>query len=250
MSRNDGRSPSELRPATVELNFQRNPEGSVVYRCGGTMVLVAASVSDKVPDWMAGTGKGWVTAEYAMHPRANPVRQRRDGRSGKVDGRSTEIQRLIARSLRATVNMERLGERMVSVDCDVLDADGGTRTASITAGFVALAQCLDRVNRQQGLRRGVLHSPLAAVSVGMVNGEALLDLDYSEDSRAQVDLNVAAVEKEGLVEVQGTAEDKPIARDRFDGLVDLALQGIAGLHQMQRETLKRGDVDLEFLLDE
>jgi len=244
-TRPDGRDPDALRPVAIELHPMRQPEGSVLYRSGETTVLIAASVDDSVPDWLAGQGRGWVTAEYAMHPRANPRRQARDGRKGRVDGRSTEIQRLIGRSLRAAIAPEALGERSVTLDCDVLDADGGTRTAAITGGWVALAIALDRVHRERGgLPAGVLREPLAAVSVGLMeDGRILLDLPYLEDRDAAVDLNVVATASGRVVEVQGTAEGAPVPRERFDALLDLALRGIALLVEAQKNALDRAGID-------
>lgn len=248
MTRTDGRSYDTLRPVSIETGVQRNPEGSVLYRCGGTTVLVAASLSEGVPDWMRDTGRGWLTAEYAMHPRANPDRQRRDGRKGRVDGRSTEIQRLIGRALRAAIDFERLGERTITVDCDVLDADGGTRTASITAGTVALAIVLDRLRATGLAKSGVLRAPIAAISVGLLGGRPMLDLCYTEDRDAEVDLNVVGTPLGGVVEVQGTAEAAPIARDKLDQMIDLALAALPALAKEQWRTLDAIDIDLQRLL--
>ena len=228
--------------------MQRNPEGSVLYRCGGTQVLVAASVEEGVQDFMKGSGSGWVTGEYQMHPRANPDRQRRDGRRGQISGRTQEIQRLIGRALRAAVRMDRMGERTVTLDCDVLDADGGTRTASTTGGFVALCMALDQL-RQRGLVKPcVLREPVAAVSVGLVDGTPLLDLCYTEDRDAQVDLNLVATESGDIIEVQGTAEGAPMTRAQHDALVDLAMAGIRELATLQKRALSEAGVDLERLM--
>jgi ribonuclease PH len=244
----DGRAYDALRPVSIEPNVQRNPEGSVLYRCGGTTVLIAASISDRVPDWMRDTGRGWLTAEYAMHPRANPERQRRDSRQGSIDGRSSEIQRLIGRALRAAVDFEKLGERMITVDCDVLDADGGTRTASITGGMVALAMALDRLRATGLVDRGVLHAPIAAISVGLLEARPMLDLCYTEDRDAEVDLNVVGTPAGGVVEVQGTAEGAPILREKLDQMIDLALFAMPALAEEQRRALRAVDVDIERLL--
>ena len=244
MTRADGRAIDALRPVTIEVDVQRNPEGSVIYRCGGTSVLIAASVSGRVPDWMRDTGRGWVTAEYAMHPRANPERQRRDGRKGRIDGRSSEIQRLVARALRAAVDMEKLGERMITVDCDVLDADGGTRTASITGGMVALAMALDKLRLDGVVERGVLREPIAAISVGLLEGEPMLDLCYTEDRDAEVDLNVVGTPGGAVVEVQGTAEGAPIVRKKLDQMIDLALGSLADLAKEQERALAASKIDL------
>lgn len=247
-TRADGRSFDALRPVTIETGLQRNPEGSVLYRCGGTTVLVAASAESSVPDWMAGRGRGWLTAEYAMHPRANPRRQSRDGRKGRVDGRSQEIQRLVGRSLRAAVDLSALGERSVTVDCDVLDADGGTRTASITGGWVALVVALDGLRRAGLVGAGVLREPIAAVSVGLApDGRVLLDLPYEEDRDAEVDLNVVATGSGQVVEVQGTAEGAPVPRETFDRMLDLALAGIARLVEAQKRALETAGVPWERL---
>jgi len=248
MSRADGRSYDALRPVSIEANVQRNPEGSVIYRCGGTTVLIAASVSEGVPDWMRGSGKGWLTAEYAMHPRANPERNRRDGRSGKVDGRTTEIQRLVGRALRSAVDFEKLGERMITVDCDVLDADGGTRTASITGGMVALAMALDRLRATGLVGKGVLHEPIGAISVGLLGDHPMLDLCYTEDRDAEVDLNVVGTPAGGVVEVQGTAEGAPIRREKLDRMMDLALGAMPALAAEQKRALSALDIDIERLL--
>ncbi len=248
MSRLDGRSNDALRPVTMDVNVQRNPEGSLIYRCGGTSVLIAASISDKVPDWMRDTGRGWVTAEYEMHPRANPERKRRDREKGRIDGRSSEIQRLIARSLRAAVDLEKLGERMITVDCDVLDADGGTRTASITGGMVALSMALDRLRSQGLVAKGVLREPIAAISVGLLEDKPMLDLCYEEDRDAEVDLNIVGTPDGGVVEVQGTAEGAPIARKKLDEMIDLALRSLADLGAKQTAVLEGLDIDISPLL--
>jgi ribonuclease PH len=248
MTRTDGRSYDALRPVTIETGVQRNPEGSVVYRCGGTTVLIAASVSEGVPDWMRDTGRGWLTAEYAMHPRANPERKRRDRQKGRIDGRSSEIQRLIGRALRAALDFEKLGARMITVDCDVLDADGGTRTASITGGMVALAIALDRLRATGLVQKGVLREPLAAISVGLLHERPMLDLCYTEDRDADVDLNVVGTPKGAVVEVQGTAEGSPIEREKLDQMIDLALAALPALAAEQNRTLTALGVDLGRLL--
>jgi len=248
MTRSDGRSYDVLRPVSIEANVQRFPEGSVLYRSGKTSVLIAASVSERVPDWMRDTGRGWLTAEYAMHPRANPERQRRDGRKGRIDGRTSEIQRLVGRALRAAIDFEALGERTITVDCDVLDADGGTRTASITGGMVATAIALDKLRAAGLVGRGVLREPIAAISVGLLASKPLLDLCYVEDRDAEVDLNVVGTPSGGVVEVQGTAEGAPIARDKLDQMIDLALGSLPALAEQQRSALGSLDIELERLL--
>ena len=247
-TRLDGRSFDELRPIRIEANTQRNPEGSLIYRSGATAILVAVSVDEGVRDWMRGKGSGWATAEYAMHPRANPRRQGRDSRRGRMDGRSTEIQRLIGRSLRSAIDLPSLGERTLHVDCDVLDADGGTRTASISGGFVAIAMALDGLWKRGLVMTPCLRAPVAAVSVGLVNGKPMLDLDYPEDSAAEVDLNVVATSGGGLIEVQGTAEGAPMPRASFDAMLDVALAGIATIVEQQSNALDEAGVDWRRLL--
>lgn len=246
--RHDGRKDDELRPTSYEAGFLRCPEGSVLYRCGGTTVLLACSIEEKVPPFLEGRGTGWVTAEYAMHPRANPDRRQKRTGGDKIDGRSQEIQRLIGRSLRAALHMDKLGERTLTLDCDVLEADGGTRTASITGGMVAVAIALTRLLEKGLVKPGVLRAPVAAVSVGLLDGRALLDLPYTEDSRAQVDLNVVANGYGQIIEVQGTAEGAPMPRSDLDRLVDLALQGITQLVEQQRSAMQKAGVAIERLL--
>ncbi|MDH5490780.1 MAG: ribonuclease PH [Myxococcales bacterium] len=248
MTRSDGRSANAAREVKVELGVQRFPEGSLVYRSGRTAVLISASIAERVPDFLRDSGRGWVTAEYAMHPRANPTRQRRDRDRGKIDGRSQEIQRLIGRSLRAAVDLEKLGERAITIDCDVLDADGGTRTAAITGGFIALCMALDSLRRRGLVDTGVLRAPVAAISVGWVGTTPLLDLCYEEDRDAEVDLNVVASAGGALVEVQGTAEGAPIPRPRFDAMLDLALGAMPALVQTQREALADAEIAIDRLL--
>jgi ribonuclease PH len=242
MVRSDGRALDALRSVEMIVGFHRPAEGSVLYRAGGTVVLCTASVDDKVPPFLEGKNQGWLTAEYLMHPRANPKRQERDGRGKPPSGRTQEIQRLVGRALRAAVALDKLGPRTVTVDCDVLEADGGTRTASITGGFVALALALAKV------RARVLRESIAATSVGYVDGLGrALDLCYVEDSRARVDLNVVATSTGKIVEVQGTAEGEPVERREMDAMVDLALAGIARLVQLQRDVLAGAGVDLAAL---
>jgi ribonuclease PH len=248
MTRHDGRSADQLRPIGIELGVQRNPEGSVIYRSGDSAILIAASVHESVPDFLKGSHGGWVTAEYAMHPRSNPSRKHRDGRRGRLDGRSQEIQRLIGRSLRAAVNLEKLGERTIYIDCDVLDADGGTRTASICGGYIALAMAIDNLRRRGLVGDGVLRGPVAAISVGLVDDQPLLDLCYVEDRDAQVDLNVVGTEDGAIVEVQGTAEGEPIPRAQIDTLLDMALASMRDLASQQRAALAEADVPLDRLL--
>ncbi len=229
MPRHDGRSPSDLRPISLQRGFVRTSPGSVLYRSGATTVLVTAHVSDKVPPFLEGKGVGWLTAEYAMLPGSTTTRKDR-----RADGRSTEIQRLIGRSLRAIVDTRALGPWTIHVDADVVEADGGTRTAAITAAFVAVA---DAVKARIGDPRGVLRDSLAAVSVGIVGGEPVLDLDYVEDSSAAVDLNVVRLGGGGLVEVQGTGEGGTFSRGQLTALLDLAESGLDRLRQLQRDAL-------------
>jgi ribonuclease PH len=244
-----GRSNDAHRAIDVSVGFQRLAEGSVLYRSEGTVVLITASVDEGVPKFMEGRGKGWLTAEYQMHPRANRERREpRDGRNRPQSGRAKEIERLIGRSLRAALLMERVGERTIVVDCDVLEADGGTRTASITGGFIALALALERLYVAGKLSGPPLRAQVAAISVGHVGGELLLDLAYAEDSQARVDLNAVATHTGDIVELQGTAEGEPVSRADMDGMIDLALLGVGALCKVQRDTLSKAGVKLERLL--
>jgi ribonuclease PH len=232
-ARSYDRGPADPRPVGIEPGFVRTATGSALYSQGETRVICTASVSDSVPKWMMGSGRGWVTAEYAMLPASTGERKERDSKRGKQDGRGVEIQRLIGRSLRAVVDLEALGERSVYVDCDVLQADGGTRCAAITGGWVALRLALDRLRAEGLLERDPLTGALAAISCGIVDGEALCDLDYSEDSRAEVDANVVMAGDGGLVEVQATAERTPVSKARLDELLALAEPAIAELRRVQ-----------------
>jgi ribonuclease PH len=230
--RADGRRPDQLRAVTLTLGVQKWAEGSCRIRVGDTEVLCAATIADRVPPHLRGKGTGWVTAEYAMLPRATAERTERESARGRIGGRTHEIQRLIGRSLRGVVDLARLGERTVTVDCDVLQADGGTRTASVTGGYVALAAALIAY----GMER-LLVAKIAAVSVGIVGGEALLDLDYGEDSHAEVDFNVVGTDAGTYVELQGTAEGKPFDRAAMNGLLDLAGTGLERLFAAQAEAI-------------
>jgi ribonuclease PH len=232
LRRGDGRLPGELRPVTVELGLQKWAEGSCLIRLGGTHVLCAATIEDRVPPHLRGKGTGWVTAEYSMLPRATADRTPREAAVGRIGGRTHEIQRLVGRSLRGVVDLSKLGERTVTVDCDVLQADGGTRTASITGGYIALAVALTRYGMERHLRGHV-----AAVSVGIVDGRPVLDLDYAEDSHADVDFNVVGTAAGTYVEVQGTAEGAPFGRDGVDALLDLADAGLAQLFEAQARAI-------------
>jgi len=231
-ARADGRGAHDTRPVSLTLGVQKWAEGSCRIRVGGTEVLCAATIEDRVPPHLRGKGTGWVTAEYSMLPRATAERTDRESVKGKLGGRTHEIQRLIGRSLRDAVDLTRLGERTIAIDCDVLVADGGTRTASITGGYVALAAAMITYGMDRHLVGRV-----AAISVGLVDGEALLDLDYSEDSRADVDFNVVGTDAGTFVEVQGTAEGKPFDRAAMDGLIDLASSGLQQLFAAQAEIL-------------
>jgi ribonuclease PH len=238
--RNDGRRPGDLRPVRITPGFVRTATGSALIEAGGTRVICTATVEDEVPRWMAGRGRGWATAEYGMLPASTGERKRRDVSKGRPDGRTVEIQRLIGRSLRGVIDFEGLGERTVWVDCDVLEADGGTRCAAITGGFVALELALRRVVAGGGLERVPLSGSVAAVSCGVVDGRALLDLDYSEDSQAEVDANVVMTGDGGLVEVQATAERTPLSRASLDELLALAAEGIGRLRHAQAEAVEAG----------
>ena len=237
--RPDGRRPDQLRPVTIEPGAVPYAEGSALISFGETRVLCAASVEERVPPYRKGTGAGWITAEYAMLPRSTQVRTERDGRRGRVDGRVQEIQRLIGRSLRAAVDMDTLGERTLIVDCDVLQADGGTRTAAITGGFVALALAIDRLREAGLVRREPIRHAVAAVSVGIVSGQPRLDLNYLEDSAAHTDMNCVGAEDGRFIELQGTAEQEPFSREEMDKLLGLAGRGLTELFALQREALKR-----------
>ncbi|MCC6185257.1 MAG: ribonuclease PH [Microthrixaceae bacterium] len=233
--RPDGRAPDELRPITFERDYTAYAQGSVLVSCGDTKVLCTAMVDDDVPRWMRNTGKGWVTAEYSMLPGSSPERIRRETKGPK--GRTQEIQRLIGRALRSVCDMRALGERQILIDCDVLQADGGTRTASISGAYLALHDCLTRVVQAGLLSEVPLYDELAAISVGVVDGVPVLDLPYAEDSTAETDMNVVMTGKGLFVEVQGTAEGAPFSRDELDSLLGLAEGGIRRIHALQREYL-------------
>ena len=231
--RPSGRAPDQLRKVTLEPGFSRHAEGSCLVKFGDTHVLCTASIDERVPPWMRNSGKGWVTAEYGMLPRATHTRSAREASRGKQTGRTQEIQRLIGRALRAVVDLKALGERTVTIDCDVLQADGGTRTAAITGGFVALADAIDTLLKRRAISANPLHGQVAAVSVGIYRGTPVLDLDYAEDSNAETDMNVVMNSGGAFVEVQGTAEGHAFRRHELDQLLDLATQGIAKLHAAQ-----------------
>lgn len=237
MTRPDGRANDVLRPVAWELGFQEWAKGSVLFSMGKTRVLVAASVEEEAPRWLRGTGKGWVTGEYSMLPAATNERSSREVNRGRPGGRTQEIQRLIGRSLRSVTDLSRLGERTITIDCDVLQADAGTRTASITGGYVALAIALRRLAEEGRVPDDLLIDTVAAVSVGIVDGESRLDLCYEEDAGAQVDFNVVMTGSGAFVELQGTAEGKPFGRAELDALVDLAAGGITDLTKIQHQAL-------------
>jgi ribonuclease PH len=232
--RTDKRAPNQLRDTTLTSNYLPHAEGSVFIEAGRTKVICTASVEDRVPPFLRNTGKGWVTAEYGMLPRATSTRTSRESSTGKVGGRTQEIQRLIGRSLRSVTSLPSLGERTIWIDCDVIQADGGTRTASITGAFVALALALETMRERDMIKTIPVSDYVAAISVGIVDGEALLDLAYEDDSRADVDMNIVKTGDGRFIEVQGTAEALPFGRDALDTLLDLADQGIRQLVEKQR----------------
>ena len=237
-SRPDGRRWDEPRPTTIVTGYQRYAEGSALIDMGATRVLCSASLEERVPAFLRGQGKGWVTAEYSMLPRATNTRTTREREAGRTSGRSQEIQRLIGRSLRAVTDLEGLGERTVQIDCDVLQADGGTRTAAITGSYVALYQALDMLVKQRVLSRLPLFCPVAAVSVGIVRERLLLDLCYEEDFSAEVDFNVVLTSKGGLVELQGATEADPFPRRQVQEVLALAYRGLEPIFQIQREATR------------
>ncbi|AMN48292.1 ribonuclease PH [Steroidobacter denitrificans] len=239
-ARPGGRAPDELRPVRITRRFTRHAEGSVLIECGDTRVLCTASVEESVPGFLRNTGRGWVTAEYGMLPRATHTRNRREAATGKQGGRTLEIQRLIGRALRAVVDLKALGERSVTIDCDVLQADGGTRTASITGAYVALVDAVEVLVRRGVLRDSPLHGQVAAVSVGIWAGQPVLDLDYAEDAEAETDMNVVMNNGGGFIEVQGTAEGHAFRRHELDELLNLAAIGIGQLQARQLEALGQG----------
>jgi ribonuclease PH len=238
MTRSGGRGARTLREVRLDTNFTKHAEGSVLVSFGDTRVLCTASVEERVPSFVKGSGKGWITAEYGMLPRSTHTRSDREAAKGKQGGRTLEIQRLIGRALRSAVDLGALGERQVTLDCDVLQADGGTRTAAITGAYVALGLAFERVVKAGRLARSPLLAPVAAISVGLRGGVALLDLDYLEDSSADVDMNVVGAAGGLLIEVQGTAERAPFGRAALDEMLTLALEGLATLHAEQRRALE------------
>ncbi len=239
--RPSGRTPDQLRSIDLQRHYTRHAEGSVLCSFGNTRVLCTASVSERVPAFLRGKSSGWVTAEYGMLPRSTHTRMDREASRGKQGGRTLEIQRLIGRSLRAVTDLEALGERTITLDCDVIQADGGTRTAAITGAWVALADAVQALLKAGDIKRSPLHSQVAAVSVGVYQGEPVLDLDYAEDSEAETDMNVVMKEAGGFVEVQGTAEGHAFRRDELDHMLDLAHQGIEQLMVHQSNALDAGN---------
>jgi ribonuclease PH len=235
--RPSGRQPNELRPIRITRGFTKHAEGSVLVCFGDTQVICTASIEEQVPRFLKGAGQGWVTAEYGMLPRSTTDRMGREAARGKQGGRTLEIQRLIGRSLRAAVDLKALGERTITLDCDVIQADGGTRTASITGACVALVDALEHLRKQGLLDQSPLLNMVASVSVGVFNGTPVLDLDYAEDSNAETDMNVVMNDQSGFIEVQGTAEGQAYSRGELDAMLDLAHQGIQQICQIQREAL-------------
>lgn len=235
--REDGREVDNIRKVNVIRNYTIHAEGSVLISFGNTKVICTASVSDKVPPFLRGQGKGWITAEYSMLPRATGERTQRESAKGKLSGRTMEIQRLIGRSLRSCIDLDKLGERTITIDCDVIQADGGTRTASITGGFIALAMAVERMVRDGQLPENPIISKVAAISVGIVSGIPMIDLKYSEDSAAEVDMNVVMNDKGEFIEVQGTGEEATYTRAELNTLLDMAEAGINQLLEIQGKTL-------------
>lgn len=231
----DGRGPYELRPATITKGYLDTVPGSALIAMGNTRVICTVSSEDRVPAFLVGTGKGWLTAEYGMLPGSSSRRISRESATGRVNGRSREIQRLIGRTLRAIIDLRSLGERTLHVDCDVIQADGGTRTAAITGSYVALAEAIKKITREENLNKSPLLDAVAAVSVGMVEGRVLLDLCYAEDVKAETDMNVAMTGRGGIVEIQGSAEGRPFSRREADHMLDVANEGINTLLALQQE---------------
>jgi len=238
LSRPSGRTADQLRPVTIERHYTRHAEGSVLVSFGDTKVLCTASIEERVPPWLRGKGEGWVTAEYGMLPRATTDRNQREAARGGQGGRTMEIQRLIGRSLRACVDRAALGERVITLDCDVIQADGGTRTAAITGAYVALVDAVSTLTRRNAIKRNPILGAIAAVSVGVYNGVPVLDLDYAEDSNCDTDMNVVMNDGGGFIEVQGTAEGHAFRRDEMNLMLDLAAKGIQDLVAAQRAALE------------
>ena len=240
VSRIDGRETGQLRPVEIRRDYLRHAEGSALIAMGGTTVLCSASVDESVPPFLKGSGRGWVTAEYGMLPRSTNTRVSRDGRRGGISGRTQEIQRLIGRSLRAVFDLDVLGERSILIDCDVIEADGGTRTASITGSYVALCDAVSWLSRQGLIDRDPIRDAVAAISVGIIGGVPMLDLCYDEDSTADVDMNLVMTGGGDLVEIQGTAEHNPFSPEQLSAMLDLGRQGVTQLVDLQNQALGRG----------
>jgi ribonuclease PH len=240
MTRPSGRAPDELRPVRLTRGFTKHAEGSVLIEFGDTRVLCTASVEDLVPAFLRGKGQGWITAEYGMLPRSTHTRSVREAAKGKQSGRTQEIQRLIGRSLRAVADLKALGERTVTIDCDVLQADGGTRTAAITGGYVALMEACEALVRRRAISASPIHGQVAAVSVGIVSGVPVLDLDYAEDSQAETDMNVVMNNGGAFIEIQGTAEGHAFRRNELDAMLNLAATGLGQLFAFQAQALFPG----------
>jgi len=236
--RPSGRAIDELRQVVITRRYTKHAAGSTLIECGDTKVICTASIEERTPPWLKGKGSGWVTAEYGMLPGATNTRARREAASGKQSGRTQEIQRLIGRSLRAAVDLSALGERSITVDCDVIQADGGTRTASITGAFIALSDAMQSLLDKGAIKKNPIHGMVAATSVGIYNGKAVLDLDYAEDSTAETDMNVVMNDAGGFIEIQGTAEGHAFRDDELASMLALAKSGIASLIDMQTEALK------------
>jgi ribonuclease PH len=237
MKRIDGRSNNQIRPVRITRNYLKHAEGSVLIEMGDTKVICTASVDEKVPPFIKGTGKGWITSEYGMLPRSTEVRKPRESVRGRIDGRTMEIQRLIGRALRSIVNLEKLGEITVYIDCDVIQADGGTRTASITGAYVALFDALNRLVLQEKLKAIPLNGYIAAVSVGIKDGESILDLNYAEDSTCQVDMNLVMTDRGEFIEIQGTGEESPFSKEQLSKMMNLGEKGIKDLIEVQKQSL-------------
>lgn len=238
VTRSDGRRPDQLRKVRITRNYIKHAEGSVLIEVGDTRVICTATVEEGVPAFLKDTGSGWIRAEYSMIPRATQTRSPREAVRGRPGGRTQEIQRLIGRSLRSVVDLKALGERTILIDCDVIQADGGTRTASVTGAYVALVDALRWLKGRGEIEEIPIIDSVAAVSVGIVDGEMLLDLDYNEDSRAQVDMNLAMTSKGEFVEIQGTAEEAPFSKEELEGLITLGMKGIEKLSEIQRQVLE------------
>lgn len=238
MTRPSNRKPDEMRPVTITRHYTKHAEGSVLICFGDTKVLCNASIEDRVPHFLRNSNRGWVTAEYSMLPRATNTRTPREATRGKQSGRTVEIQRLIGRSLRAAIDTSKMGERTITIDCDVLQADGGTRTASITGAYVAMVDAINALIENKSIDESPIHRAVSSVSVGIYNGNVVTDLDYAEDSQAETDMNVVMDDKKGFIEIQGTAEGSPFSRELMNEMLDYASQSCQLLFKIQQESLK------------